>query len=85
MARPINNNFEGPSDLQNLLIQVDVYAKTSPECGSIADQVAALLGDQPTLIGSPLAWSSLQTGGSETYDDDRASYRAILEFSFWRV
>lgn len=84
-GNPINNAFDGPSDLQPARIQVDCYAATLVGCKTVEAAVTALLGSRTALIGSPLAVSSLQIDQIDLFDRDRKLFRSMLEFSLWRV
>lgn len=84
-ANPINNTFDGPSDLQNSRIQIDIYASTGDQLKTLEAAVVAVFGNRTALIGSPVAWSSLQENQIDLFDDDLKAFRSMLEFSLWRV
>lgn len=80
-----NNSLDGPSDLQPARVQIDCYASTYIGVKALEDAVVAVLGNRPNLIGSPVAFSSLQENQFDLFDDDRRAYRSLLEFSLWRA
>lgn len=71
-----NNSLQGPSDLQNTRVQVDVYARTIAQAESISDAVAVAMQSGP--------WrSSVALSSQDFYEADPRLYRISRDFSVW--
>lgn len=70
-----HNTLQGPSDLQNTRMQIDVYAKTYGGAQQLAGAVrAALLG--ATFI-------NLQLSEQDFYESEVRLHRVSLDYSIW--
>jgi hypothetical protein len=70
-----NNTFEGASDLQNLRLQVDIYAKMQGTRSLVtAAVIAAMAG---------ASFTNIQISSQNLYEAEVKLFRTILEFSVW--
>jgi hypothetical protein len=70
-----NNSLQGPSDLQNTRLQVDVFDRTYTNAAALAQQVsAALLAAFPAA--SPIS-------SFDVYEDVVKAHRVSADFSIW--
>jgi hypothetical protein len=72
---PLNVAFDGPSDLQNTRVQIDIYSQ------SVAESVAI----ETTLEAAMLAWSvsNVPLSSQDTYEPDIKARRIIKDYSVW--
>jgi hypothetical protein len=71
-----NNDLQGPVDLQNRWMQIDVYAKTKVQAVALKAAISiAVLAE--TSLGAVF-----KTGGS-TYENDTKLFRQMQTFSLW--
>lgn len=70
-----NNNFSGPSDLQNTRVQVDLYA------ASVSGLVA--LGVAVEAAMAAAAFSNVRLSSQDLYEPDTKLHRTSIDFSVW--
>lgn len=70
-----NVNLEGPSDMQNTRIQVDVFSLNANEAHALAKQVRDLMFNGQIKCAA----STVQ----DVYEDAILAYRVIQDFSLW--
>lgn len=75
IAAPVNNSLRGESDLQNVVVQIDVFAEKVSECASVS---AAIAQRMPTINVS-----SVRTDLRESFEPEVKLYRISQDFSVW--
>lgn len=71
-----NNNLEGPSDLQNTRVQVDLFTLKASEVESLSDAIDAAMTAQ---FGN----RSIQISSQDLYEDPVKAFRVLREYSVW--
>lgn len=71
-----NNSLQGPSNLQNTRVQVDVYARTMQLAEAAADAADVAMRAGP--------WAScVQVSATDMYEAEVRLYRVVRDFSLW--
>lgn len=75
LVSPVNNTLDGPSNLQNTRVQVDVYASRFADLESIEAAVLAAMQSAPV--------SAIQLSSQDFYEQETKLYRTSIDFSCW--
>lgn len=70
-----NNNLAGASNVQNLRLQIDCYAKTQAARKALELAVIAAMGSA--------TFSNVQLTSQNLYEQEVKLFRAMLDFSVW--
>lgn len=75
VASAPNTAMQGPSDLQNTRLQIDVYAKTVAELDALGKQIAATFA----------AWSvkNVPIMSVDFFETDTKLFRTTKDYSVW--
>lgn len=72
---PVNNTLEGPSDLQNTRVQIDIYSRDAKEVVTISRAIAARFA----------AWSvqNVQLSSQDIPEPEIRAFRTSEDWSLW--
>ena len=73
----IHNSLQGPSDLQNTRVQIDVYAKTYGGAQQLASAVSQAMQAAPFI--------NLQISDQDFYEMEVRLHRVSLDYSIWAI
>ena len=70
------NDLQGYSNLENIHLQIDAWAKTFKQAKALSTCIH-------TAMGTATAFKALLTADNDIYEDDAEVYRVIQEYSIW--
>lgn len=70
-----NNNLQGPSDLQNTRMQIDVYAKTYGAAQGLAADVRTAM--------QAASFTNVELSEQDFYELEARLHRVSLDYSIW--
>ena len=70
-----NVSLQGPSDMQNTNVQIDIYARQISQAAGIETAMEAAL--------AAASLSNVPTLSQDFYEPDVKAYRLLKEYSFW--
>lgn len=76
VANTVNNVLSGPPSVDNVRIQIDVWARSYADAQALAQ----------SIIAAMQAWSvqNVLISNYDLYEQDVQVFRVLLEFSIWQ-
>ena len=75
IASPANVTLQGPSQLQNTHLQIDIYSRTVQELSGLGDNVEAAMASA--------GFTNVQLTARDLYEPDTRLHRSCYEYSVW--
>ena len=72
---PTNNTLLGASDVQNTIIQIDIYSNLISEAATLAVTLASALAAAP--------FTAIQQSSQDLYEPDVKAHRVSSDWSCW--